>query len=73
MDAHMLALPKQPDQPGHPRSTRSTRVSISAVAVLQSGMRWRDRTPDEWLKIGVIALVVVGAAAIALIAWGLLR
>jgi len=43
------------------------------VAVLQSGMGWEDRTPDEWLKIGVIALVVVGAAAIALIAWGLLR
>jgi hypothetical protein len=29
----------------------------------------QDRTPDEWLKIVFVALVVVGAAAIAIIAW----
>jgi hypothetical protein len=36
-------------------------------------MRWEDRTPDEWLKLGFIASVIVGAAAIAVITWVLRR
>jgi hypothetical protein len=36
-------------------------------------MRWEDRTPDDWLKLGFIALVIVGVAAIAVITCVLLR
>jgi len=36
-------------------------------------MRWQDLTPDEWLRLGFIALVVVGGVASGIIIWAALR
>jgi hypothetical protein len=36
-------------------------------------MRLQDLTPDDWLRIGFIALVVVGGIALAIILWAGLR
>jgi hypothetical protein len=32
-----------------------------------------DLTPDEWLRLGLIALVVVGGVALGIIPWVVLR
>ena len=58
--------------PFHPHLPLDPRTRRGPPCVLESA-EWDlgVRTPDEWLKIAVIALVVV--AAIALITWGLLR